>query len=137
MNDDKIVLSIGAFVFNKGEILLLKAPKWEDRYVVPSGKVKFMEPVEDAVKREVLEETGLQIKNLEFLNFIEFINPPQYYKDNFHGVGLQYKCQSFNRDVRLNSEATNYLWTPLGMASGLNLEEGTREALDLLVRKTL
>ena len=58
-------------LFNeKGEVLLtlnkrytIGRLEWE----IPAGKVEPGEPIEDAAKRECLEETGCTLKNLRFL----------------------------------------------------------------------
>jgi 8-oxo-dGTP diphosphatase len=52
---------------------------------VPGGGVEFNETLEDALKREFLEETGLEIKVCEFLGIFEFI------ENNFHAIELFYK----------------------------------------------
>ena len=41
----------------------------EFEYVIAGGKVDWMEKVEDAVVREVLEETGLKVKVKRYLGF--------------------------------------------------------------------
>ncbi len=132
--NEKPRLCIGALVFNKEDILLLESPKWEGRYIIPSGHVELMETIEDAVQREVLEETGLEVYNLQFLAFIEFINPQQYHKKNLHFVGMQYYCQSKKRKAKLNKEATSYKWVLPQKALSLSLEQGTRMSLELYLK---
>ena len=132
--DEKPRLCVGILVFNKDEILLLKSPKWRGKYIVPSGHVEFMEPIETAAKREVLEETGLEVDNMKFLQFIEFINPQQYHKKNLHFVGMQYACQSKSRTVKINKESTDYLWTPLKKALDLDLEWGTKLIIEYYLK---
>lgn len=129
-NIEKPRLCVGALVFNNHELLLLKSPKWEGRYVVPCGHVEFMESIEDAVRREVREETGLEVKDLQFIQFLEFLNPPQYHKKNLHFVGMEYSCQSIGRDVIINEESTGYLWTPPQKALDLDLEWGSKKNLE-------
>jgi len=125
-NPKRPILTVGALVFNNEEIILLKSQKWGGRYIIPCGHVEFEETIEYTVQREVLEETGLKVKNLHFLRFIEFINnPQQYYKKNMHYVGMQYACQTTRRDVRLNEESSEYLWTPPQKAFDQNLEWGS------------
>ncbi len=60
---EKPRVTIGALVFNeKNEILLLKSEKWHGKYTVPCGHVEFGELLEDAVRREVMEETRLEVE---------------------------------------------------------------------------
>lgn len=54
----------GALIFNPaGKIFLMKSYKWKDKYVIPGGHVELGEKIADALKREIKEETGLDILN--------------------------------------------------------------------------
>ena len=75
---DFVGVGIGAMVRNeKGEILFLKrtekcrneAGKWN----FPGGGLEFGETQDEAVKREVLEETGLEVKIVRILKIIDHI----------------------------------------------------------------
>ena len=62
--------TVGVFIFNKaGEVLLLKSHKGPEKYVVPGGHVELGERLEQAAVREAMEETGLDIYDLKFINF--------------------------------------------------------------------
>ena len=56
--------TVGALIINnKKEILLVKSHKWlNNKYSVPGGHVEIGESFEEAIIREVKEETGLDIK---------------------------------------------------------------------------
>ena len=75
---DFIGIGCGALIFNdKNEVLLLKrtlntrneAGFWSK----PGGGVEFGEKVEDAVKREIKEELGVDIELVKFLGFTNHI----------------------------------------------------------------
>ena len=54
--------TVGALIFNpEGKLLLMRSHKWRDKYVVPGGHIELGEHIEDALKREVKEETGLDV----------------------------------------------------------------------------
>ncbi|MGV8151009.1 MAG: NUDIX domain-containing protein [Candidatus Woesearchaeota archaeon] len=127
-------LTVGALIFNDDDVLLLKIPKWEGKFVLPSGHVEFMEKIEDAVRREVKEETGLDVFDLEFIKFVEFINPKEYQKKNLHFVGMEYSCKSKNRAVVLNDESTEFLWVNPNDALKLDLEWGTRIIIEHYIK---
>lgn len=61
-------VGVGVFVFKNGKFLMLKrqgahgAGSWSP----PGGHLEFNESFEDTARREVKEETGLEIKNVRF-----------------------------------------------------------------------
>jgi ADP-ribose pyrophosphatase YjhB (NUDIX family) len=61
MNYPVHIVSVGGLIENdEGKILMLKSPDrgWE----IPGGQVEEGEPLTDALKREVKEETGIDIE---------------------------------------------------------------------------
>lgn len=84
MNDRKPKLVVGILVKNKDKYLLAKEKLegGKDYWIVPGGKVEFGETIEDAAKREILEETGIVAKKLVFLSYKEAI-AAEY---NYHTV---------------------------------------------------
>jgi len=134
--EEKPRLTVGAFIFNSDrELLLLKSHKWENRYIMPCGHVKFMETLEDALKREVKEETGLEIEDIKFLKYLEFLNPSQFHKKNLHFVGLQFICKAKDGEVKINREAEEFIWISPKESLNLTLEEGTREMIEDFLKK--
>jgi len=103
----------GAFIFNdKGELFLMKAPAWQNTFTPPGGRVEFGESIEEAVKREVKEETNLKIKNLKFLGFQEANKMGnEYSKEDRHLILFDYKAEiDWKPEVKLSEEATEYKW---------------------------
>jgi ADP-ribose pyrophosphatase YjhB (NUDIX family) len=86
----KDFIGIGVFALilnNKNQILLLKRHSknyWER----PGGKIEYGEDIFSALKREVLEETGVHIKTINRLNNPIYINEEINSKE--HWIGLQY-----------------------------------------------
>lgn len=69
--EDSDVTAIAAIYNDLGQVLLLKRAAdciWEpNKWSLPGGHAVVGETVPTAVKREVFEETGLRISNLEFV----------------------------------------------------------------------
>ena len=125
--------TVGVFIFNPDDrLLLLKSHKWPGKYVVPGGHVELGERLEDAVLRETKEETGLDVYNLEFINFQEFIYDPSFWKPR-HFIFFDYACKTQSTDVQLNHEAEDHIWVPLEEAAQLPLDAYTRTSVDKLL----
>lgn len=67
--DPTIKVGLGVLVYKDGKLLLgkRKGSHGQGEYASPGGSMEFGESIEEAAKREVLEETGLQIDNIQFL----------------------------------------------------------------------
>jgi 8-oxo-dGTP diphosphatase len=75
---DHIGLACGIFLFNKeGMFLMMLRSKNtradHGRWGIPGGLVEFNELVEDAIKRESKEETGVDVVELEFIGYVDHI----------------------------------------------------------------
>ena|SRR3972149_7613026 len=73
---DYIGLGVGGVIINKNnEVLLLlrKTSPESDCWTIPGGSVKFGEKIEDALKREIFEEIGVEIKIIKLLNIVNHI----------------------------------------------------------------
>jgi ADP-ribose pyrophosphatase YjhB (NUDIX family) len=64
------MIGVSGVIFDRnGSVLLLKHRFWKkDSWGLPSGYIQKREKLEDAVKREVLEETGLSVRIGSLLN---------------------------------------------------------------------
>jgi nucleoside triphosphatase len=119
--------TVGALVANsKGEVLIVRSNKWSNKYTVPGGHIELGERAEDAIKREVKEETGLDVNHVRLLLVQEAIFPANYYKHE-HFVFMDYLCRSLNSEVKLDGrELQEYVWIKPDNALKLDLEGYTR-----------
>ena len=67
-SNNKLLLGIRNKEPNKGMI------------ITPGGGVELFERMEDTVKREIMEETGLEITNIKQLKTYEIINKPDEHR---------------------------------------------------------
>jgi nucleoside triphosphatase len=129
--------TVGIFIFNQaGELLLLKSHKWLGSYVVPGGHVELGERLEQAAVREAKEETGLDIYDLKFVNFQEFIYDPAFWKKR-HYIFFDYLCRTDSLEVKLNDEAQEHVWVKLDAALHLPLDSYTRISVERIVQGNL
>lgn len=127
--------TVGIFIFNqKGEVLLLRSHKWPGMYVVPGGHVELGERLEEAAIREAKEETGLDIYDLEFINFQQFIYDPAFWKRR-HFIFFDFAAKTDDSEVELNDEAQNYLWSQPEAALQLSLDHYTRVTMETYLKQ--
>ncbi len=92
MKERRPKLVVGILARNKNKFLLARETLEGGReyWIVPGGKVEFGEAIEDAAKRELLEETGIKATNLKFMCFKEAIFP----EFNYHTVIFFYETKT-------------------------------------------
>ena len=126
---------VGALIFNpEGKLLLVRSHKFHDKYVVPGGHIEVGEKMTDALIREAKEETGLDIYDLEFIFFQEFIQDKSFWK-NMHFIFFDFACKTDSSEVTLNEEAQSYVWVTLEEALALPIDSYTGNAIRELMKK--
>ena len=108
------VLMVGAaiLVVNEQNHLLLMKRSDSGCWGLPGGAVEPGEVVEDAARREALEETGLLIGEMSLFGI--FSGPELYYKypngDEVYNVTIVYLSREMTGDIHLNGEHTEWHW---------------------------
>ena len=127
--------TVGALILDPhGRLFLMKSHKWRNKYVVPGGHIELGERIEDALRREIKEETGLDIHDIEFLGWQEFVFDDAFWEKR-HFIFFDYVCRTDSTDVTLNAEAQEYVWIPLKDALELALEPYTERTLQTYLRE--
>lgn len=121
--------TVGGLIFNqKGKVFLMKSPKWKGKYTIPGGHIEMGETIEQALKREIKEETNLDIFDIKFITLQEFIFGEEFHEKK-HFLFFDYACQAKNTDVILNKEGVEYVWISIDKALKLPIESYTRTAI--------
>jgi len=127
--------TVGALIFSpEGKLFLMRSHKWRDKYVIPGGHIELGESMEQALRREIKEETGLDIDNIEFIGFQEFILDDAFWKKR-HFVFFDYACTTESVQVTLNDEAQEYIWVPLAEALALPVEPYTWRTIQTYIQR--
>jgi len=125
----------GALIFNpEGKILLIKSHKWKNKYVIPGGHIELGEKIQEALKREVKEETGLDIFDVKLILFQEFIFGKSYWKKK-HFIFFDFSCKTKSTKVKLNNEGQGYLWMDIKEALKLPVEPYTKRVIQYYLKK--
>jgi ADP-ribose pyrophosphatase YjhB (NUDIX family) len=125
------VCTVGALIFNAaGQALMVRTQKWSGLWGIPGGKIKFGETSLEALRREIQEETNLEIEEIEFVLAQDCVRSREFYREA-HFVLLNYTCRVAGRcEVRLNEEAQEFRWVPPEEALEMELNQPTRILLN-------
>ncbi|MEK7649994.1 MAG: NUDIX domain-containing protein [Patescibacteria group bacterium] len=114
------------------EILLVKTHKWGGRFSVVGGKVRRNERIEDALRREIREETGLKSSVGEHICTFDQIRNSGYYQSGTQHVFVDKVVRVSSKRVQLNEEAQGYIWIPVKNAlKELPIEPNAKHTLEL------
>ncbi len=117
------------------EVLLVKTYKWGGRYSIVGGKVRRNERLEDALGREIREETGLRAEVGEHICTFDQIKHSGYYQAGIQHIFVDKVVRVANKKVQLNEEAEDFIWIPPRVAlKELSIEPNARHTLELYAR---
>lgn len=107
------------FIVNEGSVLLVNHPRY-DKWLPPGGHIELDEDPEQALYREIEEETGLSVELITTKPSLEspgtkFMPTPNFmdvHEANLphRHIGLTYFARSSSRDARLSDEHKELAW---------------------------
>ena len=142
------VVVTGILVNKERKFLITKRADWEKafpgRWTVPGGKLKVLEYVlrekdtphhwynifEDVLKREIMEEVGIKVKNVDYVTSMVYIRP-----DKVPCIIVSLYSEVQEENVRLCNALSEYAWVDLQEAKEYDLIEGIYDELAILDKK--
>ncbi len=133
-----------AIIHKDGKYLIvLRSPKkkaFPNRWTLPGGGLEtddyigkpkttidaWYYVVEDSLRREVKEETNLEVDNITYLLSLSFIRT-----DGIPVCCLSYFCDYKSGEVKLDDENIDYKWVDLEEANNYDLVEGILEEIQM------
>ncbi len=96
-----------ALVLNsEGKILALKAAYKKFQWDLPGGGVQLPERAIDALRREIREETGLEVDNVEPMK----VETAMRDEKDWYIILIVYRCTALSDQVTLSEEHAQYAW---------------------------
>lgn len=126
------VLGVGALIYKDYEILLVERgnPPLAGYWSLPGGGVEAGERLEDAIVREVHEETGLRVTADALATVFERIMPDAASRCEYHYVLIDFYCTITGGELRAGDDSRDVRWFPIDSLGELLLTAGTREVIE-------
>jgi len=132
---DTPIVGVGAVIRDGARILLIRRDREpaKGRWTFPGGVVELGETVGDAIRREVLEETGLQIEVGELVAIVDRILHDDAGRIQYHYVILDFLAHPINGVPRSGDDAGDVRWVSLPGLDVLDVTEQAKEIAQKLL----
>ncbi|HEY4878311.1 MAG TPA: NUDIX hydrolase [Candidatus Acidoferrales bacterium] len=109
---DRPLVGVGGVVIAGGRTLLIRrgsAPLL-GQWSIPGGMLELSESIAEGVRRELAEETGLEVRVGDLIEVFERIVPGDDGRTRYHFVILDYLCEMVSGVARAGSDVTDVAW---------------------------
>ena len=129
------LLGVGALIFDGARVLLVERakPPLAGYWSLPGGLVETGERLEDAIVREVHEETGLCVRADSIATIFERIMPGQDPSRDgrceYHYVLVDFYCSVLGGNLQAGDDSRQAAWFDVAALDGLPMTAGTLEVI--------
>lgn len=129
-------LGVYGIIIKADKIVLINkvTGPYDGKLDLPGGSIEFGETVEEALKRELLEEVGIELENYELFD-ADSVKFDWVYNDKLikvHHIGIFYKVLGYSNDIRKEIEIDNKNDDSLG-AGFYDIDKLKKEELSEIV----
>jgi ADP-ribose pyrophosphatase YjhB (NUDIX family) len=130
------LLGVGAIVFKGDAILMVEraGKPLKGYWSIPGGLVETGETLDAAVRRETLEETGLEVRPLRQFEIFERIIRDSEGRAEYHYVLADYICKVAGGTLGASDDARQAAWIRRKDLPGLPITEGTLAVIERAYR---
>lgn len=129
------IIGVGAVIVQAGRVLLVRrdTEPLRGEWSVPGGMLELGEKLRDGVRREVLEETGIEVETGEVLEVFDSIFTDALGRTQYHYVLVDYLCKPLSGEARAGSDVSDVRWVSADALAAM----GLRQSIEQVVRKGL
>ncbi len=125
------IVGVGGIIFREDRVLLVKRGREPNlgQWSIPGGAAKTGETLKEAVIREVMEETHLQVEVMALVKVLDRIFRETDGRVAYHYVLLDFLCRHKGGDLIPDSDARDARFFPLQDLPGYRIAPVTLEAI--------
>jgi ADP-ribose pyrophosphatase YjhB (NUDIX family) len=126
------LLGVGAIIFEGDTVLLVEraGEPLKGWWSIPGGLLETGEKLEDALRREVSEETGLTVEVVSRFDIFERIMRDAGGRPEYHYVLVDYICRTAGGTLRPGDDVSRAEWVPCARLREYKVTSGTIEAVE-------
>ena len=126
------LIGVGALVKAEDQIVVVRREREPAKglWSIPGGLLELGERLSDGVKREVLEETGLDVEIDHLLDVFDNIVYDEKGKILYHYVLIDYLCRSSQRTLKTATDVKEARWIRLRDIDNLQTTKTLKRLLD-------
>jgi 8-oxo-dGTP diphosphatase len=130
---ERPVAGVRIVVLDGDKVLLVRRGKPPRRYTwsLPGGVVELGERLSDAARREIKEETGLDVEVGECLNAVDSVTRDDHDKIQFHYVLVDFLAKPASHGIRASSDVLDVKWISSNELGAMNLPRGLLKTVEL------
>ncbi len=125
------MVGVGAIIFRGEEVLLVKRGREPalGKWSVPGGLVELGEGLDAAIRREVMEEVGLEIRVIDLVAALDRVMFDGNGRIEYHYILLDFLCEMMGGDPVAATDADECRFVALEDLHSIELTRGTEEVI--------
>lgn len=128
---ERPLVGVGGVVIGDGGVVLIRRGNQPRRgeWSIPGGKLEVGETLAEGVRRELREETGLEVEVRGLIEAFDRVYRDPDGRVRFHYVILDYLCRASSLEPAAGGDALEAVWVPEGELDQYQLETNVQRVL--------
>ncbi len=128
---ERPIIGVGGILFQDERVLLVKRgrPPLQGAWSLPGGVLEVGELLADGLRREILEETGLEVRLLKLVEIFERIIRDAGGRPEYHYVLIDYLCEKTGGELRAGDDVVSVEWVEQDRLPDYDITSGTADVI--------